>query len=77
VNAGTKLTALRQVTLPAAKAEFVDATVPAGGGLRDGVELYLIPHGRRLYVLSMSIDARYLKQATIFASIADHFAFRS
>ena len=35
------------VKLPAGKAEFIEATVPAGEGLTYGFELYLIPHGKR------------------------------
>lgn len=70
---GAKVTAPKIVTLPSGKAEFIEATIPAGEGLTYGFELYLIPHGKRLYNLTFQIDARYLKQAALFASIAKNF----
>ena len=70
---GAKVTVPKIVTLPAGKAEFIEATIPAGEGLQYGFELYLIPHGKRLYNLTFQIDARYLQQATLFSSIADQF----
>ena len=70
---GAKVTMPKIVTLPAGKAEFIEATIPAGEGLQYGFELYLIPHGRRLYNLTFQIDARYLQQATLFSSIAHQF----
>jgi hypothetical protein len=74
-NPGAKVTVPKLVTLPAGPAELVEATIPAGEGLTNGVELYLIPHGKRLYELSFQIDARFLRQATILASIAQDFRF--
>jgi hypothetical protein len=65
----------RSSRLPAGPAELVVATIPAGEGLTNGVELYLIPHGKHLYELSFQIDARFLRQAAILASIAQHFRF--
>jgi hypothetical protein len=70
---GARVTVPKIVTLPAGKAEFIEATIPAGEGLQYGFELYLIPHGKRLYNLTFQIDARYLKQAALFKSIAQQF----
>jgi hypothetical protein len=70
---GAKVTIPKVVKLPAGKAEFIVATVPAGEGLQYGFELYLIPHGKRLYNLTFQIDSRYLSQMTLFKSIADQF----
>jgi hypothetical protein len=75
-NTGSRILVPKTVRLPAGNAEFVEGTIPAGnGGLATGVELYLIPHGKRVYELSFQIDARGLSQAKLFTSIADHFAF--
>jgi hypothetical protein len=70
---GAKVTVPKIVKLPSGKAEFIEATVPAGEGLQYGFELYLIPHGKRLYNLTFQVDARYLQQATLFKSIAEQF----
>jgi hypothetical protein len=75
-NKGSKVAVPKLVKLPSGAAEFVQATIPAGEGLTNGVELYLIPHGKRLYELSFQVDARYLKSATLFTSIAEHFRLR-
>jgi hypothetical protein len=74
-NAGSKIYDPKTVTLPAGKAELVEGTIPAGGGLATGVELYLIPHAKHVYELSFQIDARGLAQATLFSAIAKDFAF--
>ena len=74
-NAGSKVAVPRVVALPSGPAALVVAVIPAGEGLSNGVELYLIPHGKHLYELSFQIDARFLRQATILTSIAEHFAF--
>jgi hypothetical protein len=74
-NSGSKILVPKTVTLPAGKAEFIEGTIPAGPGLATGIELYLIPHGKRVYELSFSIDSRGLSEATLFTSIAEHFAF--
>ncbi len=74
-NAGSKILVPKAVTLPAGPAELVVGSIPAGGGLATGVELYLIPHGKHVYELSFQIDARALAQATLFTSMAQHFAF--
>lgn len=73
-NAGAKIDSPREVKLPAGNAEFVEGSVPAGGGLSNGVELYLLPHRSHLYALSFTIDARLMAKATIFAKIAEYFA---
>jgi hypothetical protein len=74
-NKGSKVLVPKIVTLPAGPAEFIEATVPAGTGLQNGIELYLIPHGKRLYELSFQVDGTLLAQATLFTSIAQKFKF--
>ncbi len=71
-NSGSKIRVPRIVTLPAGKAEYIIGTIPAGS-YTNGLELYLIPHGKRLYTLAFQIDARALSSATLFASIAHLF----
>jgi hypothetical protein len=70
---GSKITVPKTVSLPSGPATFIEGTIPAGTGLQNGIELYLIPHGKRLYELSFQIDATYLSHATLFTSIAQHF----
>jgi hypothetical protein len=70
---GAKVTVPKLIKLPAGNAELIEATVPAGEGLQYGFMLFLIPHGKRLYNLTFQIDARYLSQAKLFASIAQQF----
>jgi len=72
-SSGSKIDSPREVKLPAGEAEFIEGSVPAGGGLSNGVELYVLPHGSRLYLLSFTVDARLMAKATIFAAIAEHF----
>lgn len=73
---GAKIAAPTVVTLPAGKAAFIEGTEPAaGGGLRAGFELYLIPRGKLLYELSFRTDVTLLGKATIFTAIAHLFAF--
>ena len=48
-NKGSKITVPKIVNLPSGKAEFIVGTIPAGSGIENGFELYLIPHGKRLY----------------------------
>lgn len=72
-NKGAKVTVPKTVTLPAGKAELVEAAIPVGGGVTNGAMLYLIPHGKKLYELSFQIEAAQLAKATLFASIAQHF----
>ena len=72
---GAKVTVPKQVSLPAGPAQFITGSVPAGTGLADGFELYLLIHGGKLYVLKFDIDAVALSQATVFRSIAEHFRF--
>ena len=74
-NKGSKVAVPKIVTLPAGPAELIYASIPAGGGFSTGVELYLIPHGKRLYELSFQIDAQYLQQATLFPAIAKLLKF--
>ena len=72
-NKGAKVTVPKTVTLPSGKAELIEAAVPIGGGVTNGAELFLIPHGKNLYELSFQIEASQLAKATLFTSIAQHF----
>jgi hypothetical protein len=74
-NKGSKIVVPKVVTLPAGPAEFIEGAIPAGTGLTNGVVLYLIPHGKRLFELSFQIDATLLSQATLFTSMAQQFRF--
>ena len=67
------MTVPKTVTLPSGKAELIEAAVPIGGGVTNGAELFLIPHGKNLYELSFQIEASQLAKATLFTSIAQHF----
>jgi hypothetical protein len=71
-NTGSKIRVPKIVTLPSGKAEYIIGTIPAGS-YTNGVELYLIPHGKKLYTLAFQIDARALASAKLFASIAQLF----
>lgn len=72
---GAKISAPKQIKLPAGPAQFVTGTVPAGTGIADGFELYLLIHKGKLYALKFDVDARVLSQAKVLRSIADHFAW--
>jgi hypothetical protein len=72
---GSKITVPKTIKLPAGSAEFITGTVPNGGGVSTGLELYILAHGKRAYVISCKIDANVLSQATVFRSIAENFAF--
>jgi hypothetical protein len=74
-NKGSKIYVPKQVKLPSGPAEFIEGTVPVGGGFSNGIELYLIPHGKKLYELSFQVDARLLSQATLFTAMAKAFKF--
>jgi hypothetical protein len=74
-NKGAKVAAPKHIELPAGPAEFVTGTVPAGTGLADGFELYLLIHRGKLYALKFDIDAVALSQAKVFRSIAQHVAW--
>jgi hypothetical protein len=74
-NKGAKVTAPKQISLAEGPAQFITGTVPAGSGLADGFELYLLVHGGKLYVLKFDIDAVALAQAKVFRSIAENFRF--
>ncbi len=74
-NKGAKITVPKIVTLPAGKAEFIEGTLPIGGGIENGLELYLIPRGKTVYELAFQIEASQLKTATLFTSIARQFSF--
>lgn len=72
---GAKISKPKVVKLPAGPAAFIEGTEPAGGGLRSGIELYIIPHGKLLYELAFQTDARALSSATVFTAVADLFRF--
>ncbi len=72
-NKGSKVTVPKTVTLPAGKAVLIEAIIPLGQGVSNGVELYLIPRGKRVYELSFQIEASALSSAKIFTSIAQNF----
>jgi len=72
---GAKISVPKRISLPAGPAQFVTGTVPAAPGLADGFELYLLTHRGKLYALKFDIDARVLRQATVFRAIATHFGW--
>jgi hypothetical protein len=74
-NKGSKILMPKQITLPAGPAELIEGSIPVGSGFSNGVELYLIPHGKQLYELAFQVDARLLSQATLFTSMAQKFKF--
>jgi hypothetical protein len=74
-NKGAKITVPKRISLPAGPAEFMEGTIPNTGGPSTGLELYILVHGKRIYVLSFKIDATILAKATVFKAIAEHFAF--
>jgi hypothetical protein len=71
-NKGAKVAAPKRITLPEGPAVLITATVPAGTGISRGVELYLLTHKGKLYVLDFEIDASVLSQATVLRSIAEN-----
>jgi hypothetical protein len=72
---GAKISAPKQIRLPTGPAQFVTGSVPAGPGIADGFELYLLIHKGKLYALKFDIDASVLSQANVFRSIAERFAW--
>ena len=74
-NKGAKVSIPKKITLPEGPAMFLTGTVPAGTGLADGFELYLMIHKGKLYALKFDIDAQVLSQAKVFRSIAENFRF--
>jgi hypothetical protein len=72
---GAKISAPKQIKLPSGPAQFVTGTIPAGKGIADGFELYLLIHKGKLYALKFDIDASVLRQAKVLRSIAEHFAW--
>jgi hypothetical protein len=71
-NKGAKVSVPKRITLPEGPAELITATVPAGTGISRGVELYLLTHKGKLYVLDLEVDASVLSQATVLRSIAQN-----
>jgi hypothetical protein len=74
-NKGAKVTKPKTVTLPAGKASFFQGLVPIGAGFTNGIAVYLIPRGKRVYELAFEIEGSQLSSATLFTSIAQHFKF--
>jgi hypothetical protein len=72
---GAKIAAPKLIKLPAGQAEYLTGTVPSGAGVSTGLELYILIHAKKLYVLSFKINADLLSQAKIFRSIAENFRF--
>ena len=72
-NKGAKVTTPKIVTLPSGKASFYEGIVPIGAGFTNGLAMYLIPHGKKLYELAFEIEGSQLASATLFTSIAQHF----
>ena len=72
---GAKIAIPKRITLPAGPAQFVTGSVPAGTGIADGFELYLLIHKGQLYALKFDVDASVLSQAKVLRSIAEHFAW--
>jgi len=71
-NKGAKVTVPKRISLPEGPAELISGTIPAGSGISRGIELYLLVHKGKLYVLDFEIDASVLSQATVFRSIAEN-----
>ena len=71
-NKGAKVTVPKRISLPEGPAELITGTVPAGTGISRGIQLYLLTHKGKLYVLDFEIDASILSQATVFRSIAEN-----
>jgi hypothetical protein len=71
-NKGAKVTVPKRVSLPEGPAELITGTIPAGTGISRGIELYLLIHKGKLYVLDFEIDASILSSATVFRSIAEN-----
>jgi len=61
------------VGISPAKRAYTARDLPVGGGVTNGAEVYLIPHGKKLYELSFQIEASQLASASLFTSIAQHF----
>ena len=76
-NKGSKVTVPKPVTLPVGPAELIEAIIPLGNGVSNGIELYLIPRGKYLYELSFQIEASQLASASLFTTIAKLFKFTS
>jgi hypothetical protein len=72
---GAKIAAPKLIKLPAGQAEYLTGTVPSGADVSTGLELYILIHAKKLYVLSFKINADLLSQAKIFRSIAENFRF--
>ena len=73
---GAKIDKPKVVTLPAGPAALVEGTAPAGSGLKSGFELYLVPHGKRLFGLSFTTQASLLSEASpLFDAIARLLSF--
>jgi hypothetical protein len=74
-NQGAKVAGPKIVKLPVGVAALIEAVIPNGGGVSTGVDLFLIPRGKVLYLLSFQIEASELPYASLFTSIANNFKF--
>lgn len=74
---GAKIYTPKAIKLPAGAAEYIPGTVPRGGGLSDGVALYVLVHRGKLYVLKFDIDASAFNATSAkgFATIAETFGW--
>jgi hypothetical protein len=63
------------VTLRSGKAGHFKVVFPIGGGFSQGIEMYLIPHGKRVYELLFGVEGQSLAGAKIFTQIAQLFRF--
>lgn len=74
---GAKIYTPKKIKLAAGAAEYIPGTVPRGSGLSDGVALYLLVHGGKVYVLKFDIDAAAFNatSAKAFAQIAETFGW--
>jgi hypothetical protein len=74
-NQGAKVAAPTTVKLPAGTAELIQAAIPVGQNVYNGVALFLIPRGKALYELTFQIEASQLSSETVFYAIAKQFRF--
>src|SRR3954468_14119144 len=59
---GAKISAPKMVKLPEGQAVHLTGSVPNGGGVSTGLDLYLLIHAKKLYALSFKVNAAGLTQ---------------
>jgi hypothetical protein len=74
-NKGARGTKPKVVTLPSGKAATFEVMFPIGGGFSQGIQMYLIPHGKRVYELLFGVEGQSLAGAKVFTQIAQLFRF--